>query len=77
MVTPLDDLLPLPGSWEDLTFTVALMIAVMAFVKEWVVPGSRAKRTDDALEKLTETIERNTDTIEKMLDVNEELLRRK
>lgn len=74
--TAIDDYLPLPGSIEDLTFTGALILLVVAFIKEWVVPGGRERRLETRLDSILESLDKLADGVEKTVAVNDELRKR-
>ena len=69
-----DDYLPLPATIEDLTFTGFLLLAVIAFMREWVVPGTREKKNDLRMDKLEESMSKLADSVEKSLDINQALI---
>lgn len=72
----IDDYLPLPSTIEDLTFTSLLIVLVVAFVRGWIVPGSRETKQEERLDKVTEALNKLSDGVERTLDVNEELMKR-
>lgn len=72
----IDDYLPLPSTIEDLTFTSLLILLVVAFVRQWIVPGSRETKQEERLDKVTEALNKLSDGIERVVDVNEELMKR-
>ena len=70
----IDDYLPLPATIEDLTFTGFLILAVIAFMREWIVPGTREKKNDERMDKLEESMSKLADSVEKSLEINETLI---
>lgn len=60
-------------NYEDLTLIGALVIAVLALVREWVVPGSRVSRLEKQVSDFAQAMDKHTDALERVLEVNESL----
>lgn len=60
---------------EEITFRAALIFSVIAFVKEWVIPGAREKRMDERLNNLEEAVKKMAEAQETGNEITEEVIK--
>lgn len=58
-----------PESIEDLTTRVLMVMIIIGFITEKIVPGRRVERMDKAMEELTEGLKKSNDINERAMEL--------
>lgn len=58
-----------PESIEDLTTRVLMVLIIIGFITEKIVPGRRVERMDKAMEELTEGLKKSNDINERAMEL--------